>query len=429
MRKDGCDTFPVQERHNQGVILVHPGMHHSYQIALGFQEIGLLQEFITRFYYKEQGGFIKLLRLLSPKYATTLQREFRRRRLDGLDNKLICSFPFGDLALKILRTIGIGGIIPSSVNLLRNSGFDARAAKIVRSLQPSAVFCFDGCALDTFKAAREVGAVCILSQMIGHIRTGAEILQEEARLHPEFAGTMPTDIPDSLIERCTQEALLADYVLAGSEYVRKSLVENGVSLSRIIVLPYGADTARFHPLHRDDNGIFRILFVGGITQRKGIKYLLEAFKRLGLPKAELVLTGGIIGSDKGLKPYQDIFRHIPHVPHFEVHTLFQSADIFVYPSLHEGSAIAIYEALACGLPVVTTPNAGSVVRDGEEGFIVPIRDINALMEKILLLYEDTEIRKQMSRNARKRAQSFTWHIYRQKIGEFVQKVIDEKDEK
>ena len=84
MRKDVCDTFFIKERHNQGVILVHPGMHHSYQIALGLQEASLLQKFITRFYYKDQGGFAKLLRLFPPKYATTLQREFKRRKLDGL---------------------------------------------------------------------------------------------------------------------------------------------------------------------------------------------------------------------------------------------------------------------------------------------------------------------------------------------------------
>ncbi len=418
-------TSPNKFR-EKGVIISHPGMHHSYQIAIGLQEAGLLKKFITRFYYKEQSGFAKLIRLFLPKYTKTLQREFKRRRLDGLDEKLIWSFPFGDLAFKTLRTIGMDGVIPSSVNLLRNSRFDARTAKIVRSLQPSAVFCFDGCALDTFKAAREVGTVCILSQMTGHIETWTQIIQMEARLHPEFADTMLTIIPDSVIERCKQEALLADYVLAGSGYVKKTLIENGVTPSRIIVLPYGADTARFHPLPKDDNNIFRILFVGGITQGKGIKYLLEAFKRLSLPKAELVLVGGIIGSDKGLKSYQDIFRHIPHVPHFEVHTLFQNADIFVYPSLHEGSAVAIYEALACGLPVITNPNAGSVVRDGEEGFIVPIRDVEALMEKILLLYKNPELRKSMSKKARELAKSFTWLKYHQRLSELVRGFIEEK---
>lgn len=99
-----------------------------------------------------------------------------------------------------------------------------------------------------------------------------------------------------------------------------------------------------------------------------------------------------------------------------MHHYFQRADIFVYPSLYEGSAIAIYEALASGLPVITTPNNGSRITDGVEGFIVPIRDVEALKEKILVLYEDRELRETMGTNARKRAEEFTWATYRRKVG-------------
>lgn len=161
---------------------------------------------------------------------------------------------------------------------------------------------------------------------------------------------------------------------------------------------------------------FRLLFVGQLSQRKGIRYLLEAFRNLHLPGAELVLVGSIIGSGKGLQHYRDVFQHVPNVPRSEVHHWFERADIFVYPSLHEGSALAIYEALACGLPVITTPNSGSVVQDGIQGYIVPIRDVERLKEKILLLYENRELRQEMSRRARLRAEEFTWAAYRQRLG-------------
>jgi len=228
------------------------------------------------------------------------------------------------------------------------------------------------------------------------------------------------------VERCKAEALAADWVLAPSGYVRDSLIEEGVGPSRIVILPYGVDITRFRPSSRRDDGVFRILFVGGIGQRKGIKYLLEAFTRLRLPNAELVLVGGIVGGGKGLKPYAGSFRHIANVPHHEVHTWYQNADIFVYPSLHEGSALAIYEALASGLPVITTRNAGSVVRDGDEGFIVPIRDVEILTEKILSLYRDRELRIAMSLKARKRAECFTWKHYRQSLGALLEGFIKEK---
>jgi glycosyltransferase involved in cell wall biosynthesis len=308
---------------------------------------------------------------------------------------------------------------------LRNAYFDVAVGRVVSKLRPNAIICYDSCALKTFEAAREVGTICILDQVIGHIKTGDSILSEERHLHPEFADTIPESSPKWLSERCSMEAIAADKVLAASEYVRDSLITNGVSASRIVLCPYGVDIERFWPAVKIDNQPFQILFVGQLNQRKGIKYLLEAFKDLRLEKAELVLMGNVAGSGDGLKSYEGLFRHIRHVPYSELPKYYQSADIFVYPSLHEGSALAIYEALASGLPVITTPNSGSVVRNGVEGFIVPIRDVEALKEKMLLLYQDRELRSRMSLQARKRAESFTWKDYRQRLGEIVQNVIYE----
>jgi alpha-maltose-1-phosphate synthase len=161
---------------------------------------------------------------------------------------------------------------------------------------------------------------------------------------------------------------------------------------------------------------FRLLFVGHLSQRKGIGYVLEAAKRLrGLPGLELVLVGRKVGAEAAFAPYADLFRHVSHVPFHEVHTLFQDADVFVYPSLHEGSAFVTYEALASGLPIVTTPNAGSVVRDGVEGFVVPIRDVDALVERIERLHRDPDLRRAMSEAARARARDFTWAHYRRRV--------------
>src|SRR5262249_53893463 len=147
-------------------------------------------------------------------------------------------------------------------------------------------------------------------------------------------------------------------------------------------------------------------------------YLLEAVKRLKLPDCELVLVGRMIGSPKAFAPYDGLFRHVPNVPYHEVHRLYTGADLFVYPSLHEGSAFATYEALASGLPVIATPNTGSVVRDGIDGFLVAPRDVDALMEKILLLYRDPERRATMGAYARTRAEEYTWAAYRRRLLDF-----------
>jgi glycosyltransferase involved in cell wall biosynthesis len=158
-----------------------------------------------------------------------------------------------------------------------------------------------------------------------------------------------------------------------------------------------------------------MLFVGSLSQRKGIKYLLEAVRRLNLPNSELLLVGKMVANPDALKPYAGLFRHVPHVPYHEVHTLYQDADIFVYPSLHEGSAFATYEALASGLPVVATAETGSVVRDGEEGFIVQMRDVEGLMARIEQLYRNPALRAEMALKARACAEEFTWAHYRARI--------------
>ena len=173
------------------------------------------------------------------------------------------------------------------------------------------------------------------------------------------------------------ETSMADLMLAGSEYVKESLVSHGVDPERVAVVPYGVDTQRFHPdpsWRRAGFGCSSLarLVVDGRNQ------VLASSRQATQPAGDgVVLVGNATGSESILAPYRDYFTHVPNVPHRELHTQFQSGDVFVYPSLHEGSAIATYEALASGLPVITTRNSGSVVRDGIDGFIVPIRDVDA----------------------------------------------------
>jgi alpha-maltose-1-phosphate synthase len=213
-------------------------------------------------------------------------------------------------------------------------------------------------------------------------------------------------------------------VLAPSDYVRRTLIAQGVAPERIALVPFGVRIERFRPPERPrEDGVFRLLYVGQISQRKGIKYLLEAVKRLALPGLELVLVGGIVGSGAGLAPYQGCFRHVPNVPHAEVQRLFQSADLFVYPSLHEGSALAIFEAMASGLPVITTENAGSMVRDGIDGHLVPLRDPDAIAARIAELHADPARRHGMAASARRRAEQFTWGHYRERLGTVLDALV------
>ena len=416
----------LDPRAQRGVILAHPGTQYSYETAFALQEAGLLQCYMTGFYFKPENSLGRALRLLPNGRGTELEREFRRRFKPELAPQNVRTYPAAELIYVVSSRLRPLRPFSEAILRWRNKCFDGWVAKRIARERPKAVVCYDSCAQRTFEGAKSLGTLCVLDQSIGHICTGLQLLREEAKLHPDFADSLPTKVPEWLIERCSQEALLADCVLSPSEYVRHSLIANGVEPARIAALPFGVDPERFQPPPERTEKTFRVLFVGQLSQRKGIKYLLEAFRNLRLPSAELVLVGNVAGSGKGLLRYRDMFQHIPNVPRAEVHHWFERADVFVYPSLHEGSALAIYEALACGLPIITTPNSGSMVQDGIQGYIVPIRDVERLKEKILLLYENRELRQEMSRRARLRAEEFTWAAYRQRRGSILLNLLAAK---
>jgi glycosyltransferase involved in cell wall biosynthesis len=408
------------------ILVAHPGgFAIPYNLVGRLQELGYDVEFETGFYFKQTGLLAKLVGDLPGGLRRKLERELRRRFHAGIDPRRVRLRPFLELACLASGRLGLPEHLSFKLLRLRNDVFDRRVARRLRRLRPDLVVAHDSSALYTLRSARRLGMVSVLNQVIGHMAIGREILREEAELCPEFADTLTWPGFDHVVERCRLEALEADHILAPSDYVRDTLAAMGIEPKRIAFLPYGVDVERFRPSREKDDAVFQILFVGQIGQRKGTKYLLEAVRRLGLKDAELVMVGGIVGSGHGLIPYRDLFRHIPNVPHHEVHSIYQRADIFVYPSLHEGSALAIYEALASGLPVITTPNAGSVVRDGVEGYIVPIRDVEALMDRILRLYRDRDLRTEMGRKARARAECYSWEHYGRRLDRLLQRFMAE----
>jgi alpha-maltose-1-phosphate synthase len=402
-------------RAQRRVLVHHPGSNHlAYELVSSLQRGGYDTTFETGFFYTESGAAARLTSLLPAGPRARIQRELRRRSHKDVDPAKLRFHPLPEIAYVALNRLGFDQDRLNRIIGWRNDIVDARVAARVRRERPDFVVGHDSSALLAQRAAREVGTTSVLSQVIGHIAQGIKVFQEEIALAPEFAESL-TLPPEYIVERCTQEVLEADSILCSSDYVRDTLLARGADPARAVVVPYGVDVNRFRPGRKRTSDTFRMLFVGSLSQRKGIKYLLEAVRRLNLPHAELLLVGKMVANPDALKPYAGLFRHVPHVPYHEVHALYQDADIFVYPSLHEGSAFATYEALASGLPVVATAETGSVVRDGEDGFIVKMRDVEGLMSRIEQLYRDPALRASMAVNARARAEQFTWAHYRQRI--------------
>ena len=215
-------------------------------------------------------------------------------------------------------------------------------------------------------------------------------------------------------ERFLEEYELATLVVVLSEKAAESFRVAGFPDEKLFYLPRGVDVERFKPGMRPP--IFRAIFSGALIKRKGIHHLLEAWHRLNLRDAELWLLGSI--HDEA-KPYLKQFgRENVRVLGFkrDLENYLNQGSVYVFPSRLEGSAKTIYEAAASGLPMITTREAGDVVRDGVEGIIVQPGDVDAIAAAIEHLYRRPEIVASMGGAARQRAvENFTWDHYRARL--------------
>lgn len=272
-----------------------------------------------------------------------------------------------------------------------------------------------GTGLQAFEAARLKGARTVLNYPIAHNRFQLRLYAEDAARSPQYAAALPrlSRLPREYQERLERECEIADRILVGSEFVRRSFLELGYARAQLTLIPYGVDLQRFvPPTDRKKDGVFRVLFVGQIGQRKGVGYLLEACRRIQRPDIELVLVGGYVPGAEVYAKYAGGFRHVPHVPQAQLPALYQQADVFVLPSLVEGMPLVVLEAMACGVPVVVTScGTAEVVRDGVDGFLVPVGDAIAIAERLEQLHGNPDLRAKMSLAARMRAEQFSWARY------------------
>jgi glycosyltransferase involved in cell wall biosynthesis len=206
-----------------------------------------------------------------------------------------------------------------------------------------------------------------------------------------------------------------DFALCPSEAVREDAVESfGFQRDRLAVVPYGMNPELLDM--RDEPVRGRVLFAGTADLRKGIHYFAMAAEKLSsAAKGFEFRVAGNVQPRVVQHPMCRPLNFLGRVPRAEMAREFANADVFVLPSLAEGSAEVTYEALACGVPVITTKAAGSVVRDGIEGRIVPERNPTALAEAIREIVEDREKRDRMAHAARERARDYTWERYGERL--------------
>jgi glycosyltransferase involved in cell wall biosynthesis len=384
---------------NPIVSVAQIGARRHYQQPLIFQKWGILDSFYTDFY----AGNIPMIQILKkPSIVNKLPRTLKNT-LDRYEPELelskVIHFPkFGyQYSQKLTKSKGKD---LSSISIWATQEFCKRIIEIGLG-NANIIYGFKGASLELFEYAKQKGIKCILDQTLAERSLVHQLLLEEENRWSGWS-KLPFTVSDAdleLVQREQQEQDLADHIICGSQFVKNSLITRGVDESKISVVSLGriqesqssqVISQRRIPRERGDG--LRILFAGEVCLRKGIPYLLEALKQLkGKIPFTCKIAGGIAIHPERVSEYSDVCDFLGRVPRSQMAELYAWADVFVFPSICEGSAMVTYEALLWGLPMITTPNAGSVIRDTVDGFIIPIRDSEAIAEKLMNLFKEDSL--------------------------------------
>lgn len=277
----------------------------------------------------------------------------------------------------------------------------------------------------TLEKAKKFGAITVAERGSSHVSYQNKILEEE---YEKFGvKTMPFQLTHpKIIENELKAYEEIDYISVPSSFAKKTYIQYGIKEEKLIQGGRGVDLSQFRQIPKNDK-IFRVVFAGGMCLRKGVHYLLQTFAELNLPNSELTLIGSLNDEIKPFfKKYEGFYKYLGHVPQKELYKYYSQGSVFVMPSLEEGLATVQLQAMACGLPLICTTNTGGddVIKDGVEGFVVPIRNVEKLKEKISYFYENPDICRLMGQSAKKRvSRGFTWDDYGNRIIPLYEKIF------
>lgn len=390
------------------VVIANPGgERHLRDVAAAFAEVGDLDKYIST------AGFgvsevERIARRLPGAVADKVTIELKRRSVtDEVASRAVRSGTVLEIANVGLSRLPLPKLLKFAAYRPARLTFDLRASRMLTSGM-DAVIGSQGTTTAIFKRAEQLGIAKVLDYPIVHYDFTESVLDEEARLVPEWAETMRvTRYPDWVKRRYVQEIAMADRIIMVSRHHQENFAAAGIDPARTFIVPWYVDSQLFTPPEREDGDVFRVAFLGELSQRKGLSYLIDGFRAAALGDSELLLIGRshtIAGPWTG-KPG---VRYVGPMPHFMLPDLLRSCHVIALPSLVEGFPVSVLEGMACGLPAIISENIGrDIVEDGHDGFVVPIRDPAAIADRLRLLHDDTARRRQMSERARAKAETFT----------------------
>lgn len=405
------------------VAFSHPtGNANSRAVVEGFVEAKILANFYTCVAVFE-GSPAFLFTKIGP------LKEFQKRIFNGALKPYTLFRPYKELCRIAARRIGWKKLIfPEGGKVCVDKVYEDLDGWVSRKLNEiTAVYAYEDGALQSFKRAKILGALCLYDLPIGYWKAMREFLEEERLKQPIWAETIG-GFKDSEIKlkKKDNELRLADHIFVASTFTAKTLKSFLGELAPVHIIPYGfppvAEQKEYEPvLDRP----LKILFVGGLSQRKGISYLFKAAEELK-DKVELTVVGQ--------KPHQDCqilnesltkSTWIPQLSHPEILQLMRMQDVLIFPSLFEGFGLVITEAMSQGTPVITTERTcgPDVITHGQNGWIVKAGSVESIKLQLEEILENPDCLEKIGRAAMETAKARPWSHYSREIASTVMEIL------
>ena len=400
----------------KGVALAHPlGNQFFRRLAGGLRDAGLLQATFTCVDWSVSRRWRRVL----PK---RLSAELDRRSVSQNLGVPVASHPWREIGRVAAGPLGFQRLVRHEVGLLSVDAvfrdFDRWVAgRLARTPGAAMAYAYEDAAESTFIEASRLGWLRAYDLPIAYWETSRRLLDEEAKLRPEWEPTLGgTRDSSNKQERKTNELRLANLVICPSRFVADSLPTWARDTRQVVIAPFGSpvpSAARQSRMAASGSRKLRVLFAGAMSQRKGLADLFNAVRSLKRPDIELVVMGSPVAPMGFYRSQLRDFTHEPPRPHSSVLELMRTCDVFCLPSIVEGRALVIQEAMSQGLPVIVTPNTGvdDAVQDGVNGFVVPIRSPEKIAEKLFWCADHKELLPELGHAAMSVSTQFSWARY------------------
>jgi len=413
------------------VVIAHPGVAPFVQHTVrGLYEHEMLAYFQTAYLdhpdYPLANFLKKIGRVISEKYVAELER----RSFHEVPYPYIRTYPQWELIRFLGSRLFKNPLISDAIWERGELSFDQYVAKhLPKDLD--AVYTYEHAALATLQEGKRRKIATFYEQPSQHHRFFDQIYRHQIATYPEIVnnssrlfGSPKTDIRN---QRRDAELRTADYLMCNSTFTKRTLVNAGIASEKITVTPYGFPVVDPKPRQLGDKVIF--LNAGTQNLRKGLHLLYRAWRKaqFSADEAELWLVGKMTLPEQLVRDLPGSVKIWNSIPRSELMELYKQASVFVLPSLADGFAMVISEAMSRGVPVITTENTGGpdVITHGKDGWIVPVGNEEALVNQMKWCVENKHRVEEVSIEAIERAKQWQWSDYREAVAQKIKLKIDE----